>query len=99
MIIRKASDGEIPENAVRAYRLQDGDVITVNGMQLQYEDGKFYKGFSVGTGFFPEFHRNGGFYTAEDLNEMSRIQTPDSGISPHTKEILERSEKIIKESE
>lgn len=30
---------------------------------------------------------------------MSNVKTPDSGMSPHTKEILERSEKIIRESE
>ncbi|PES54387.1 hypothetical protein CN506_20135 [Bacillus thuringiensis] len=61
------------KNISRAYRLNNGDVITINDITLEYENETLYEvtceGYS-GLDSNPKYERTGKIFTIEETNRM-----------------------------
>lgn len=56
---------------VRAYPLQNGDVVEINGILLEFEDNILHEVIRItDTLFNPQFKRTGKIFTPEQINEM-----------------------------
>lgn len=61
------------KNMSRAYRLNNGDVITINDITLEYEDGMLYEVTSKGyNGLYsnPKWERTDKVFTVEEANKI-----------------------------
>ena len=63
---------EMPKNSVRAYKLCNGDIITVNNLVLQFEDKVLYEMIEDGLDVFGQqkWKRTGKSFTPEQLNNL-----------------------------
>lgn len=66
----KLTKTELPKNTVRAYALQNGDVITICGKLFQFENGKLYSGRMIESLVNPTFKRDGTEYTPDELKDI-----------------------------
>lgn len=62
----------LPNNYVRAYRLQNNDILTINNMVLEFEDNILYKVVDDGFDLFGQkkWKRTGKSFTPEQLNKL-----------------------------
>jgi hypothetical protein len=66
----KVKKSELPANTYRAYKLHNGDVISVNDLLLEFKDGILYQVKKVTYGCYVIYERTGRKFTPEQLNEM-----------------------------
>jgi len=66
---------DLPEGYIRAYKLCDGDIFSINDVFIEYEDEKFYE--VIYSGHVDEYYnkkykRTGKEFTREELNNLVR---------------------------
>lgn len=68
----KLEKAEMPKNAVRAYRLCNGDIFTVKDLVLQFENNILYEMVEDGLDMFRQrkWKRTGKLFTPEQLNKL-----------------------------
>lgn len=68
----KFNDEQLLLDKHRAYRLSDGDIFTVNGTSIEYEDKKFFEVVEApGDEYaYTRWKRTGITFTMDELNEL-----------------------------
>jgi len=66
----KIIKNEEGQNIVRAYKLSNGDIITCNGLLLEFENNMFYEVVQKTYLVNPIFERTGKKCSPNDLNNM-----------------------------
>lgn len=68
----KVEKAELPEGYVRAVRLENGMVVQVNHLLLEFEDNILYEVEPAKSWFNPYYERTGRSFTMEQINQMNK---------------------------
>ena len=69
----KLIKAKLPDGYTRAFKLSNGDVITILNLLLEYEDGLFYEVVKRDKLINPEFLRTGKSFTPNEINSLYSI--------------------------
>jgi hypothetical protein len=67
----KIEKAELPDGYVRAVRLENGMVMQINDLLLEFEDNILYEVEPAKTWLNPFYERTGRSFTMEQINQMS----------------------------